>query len=868
MAVPLYLIRKLLDATWQHLKLDEKRFPKNELEKYLHSIPTATLELEHSTAFPSMVTKMLSQAKETGLSFTSFSIYLLNRRSQQITHYLLHPPPVGWATLSLSEVPVEDRVYTTRQPEMWKETGSDKLLWHLAMPSTLGVAKITDEREKGFSPIDQRRLEQLAGLLEMLVVRHRDLHRLEMLNAKVFQVGADLTAIHDGSYDLAGKTQDEVAQKIIHTVTTRLSLDRAGIFLRDPEKDILCGRWGVDEKGKLVPISGTVFELYPKQPETLTEAAQIARGELNYFLTQDLDGEGRKSTEGDIRASVAVPMRVGNRITGVIAADNYFTHRPIHEHQVQPLMILANQGAGALEHAKLYEELRESEQRYQTLVEHAPEAIVVFDADTDRFVEANENAVRLFGLERTALFQVGPVDMSPPNQPNGCLSSEVAQEKIQRALAGDTLVFEWMHRTAAGEDLCCEKRLVRLPAAGRHLVRASITDITERKRAEEEKAILEKQLRQAQKMEAIGQLTAGIAHNFNNALQTITGNLELTLLEIPESFKSPLRDAKGASYRAAEMIQQLMLFSRQGRSEHQTVTIQTVIDTTVDMCRKMFDRRINIDAEALDTLPGILGNAGQLQQVFLNLCLNARDALDGLDRPSPRITLVADTLHMDTDPLKVSPQVRPGWYTRVRVTDNGVGMDDETKSHVFEPFFTTKESGKGTGLGLSTVFAIVRDHQGWVECESDLGAGTAFSVYLPATEQETAPEKGEEIDSRPGGTETILVIDDEEMVRDTLARCLKRGGYTVVMGEDGKDGLEVFQRERNKIALVLLDLSMPRMSGPEVLVKLRAIDPQVKVVIMGGYIADKTAYPDAQAILQKPIRLQELLQMVRTVLDA
>ena len=217
---------------------------------------------------------------------------------------------------------------------------------------------------------------------------------------------------------------------------------------------------------------------------------------------------------------------------------------------------------------------------------------------------------------------------------------------------------------------------------------------------------------------------------------------------------------------------------------------------------------------------------------------------------------------------KVAPMtVSKGEYARVRIKDNGVGMDERTRARVFEPFFTTKETGKGTGLGLSTAYAIVRQHHGWIEYESRLGAGTVFSVHLPASlsfgVQEAEPKK-----APARGTETILAIDDEAMIRRLLDSQLSRFGYTVLLGESGKDGLELFGRHMDEISLVLLDLSMPNMSGREVLPALRSLNPDIRVIILSGYPADTEEFPDAQAVIQKPFRKEDLAEKVREVLDA
>ena len=351
-----------------------------EREKIVTSIRCSTLRLDDTAEFPSLVAEILSQVKGTGFSFSALSIYLLDAEPSQATHYFLFPLPIGWDTVLLAEETVERQVNATGKPRGWKDTSAGQSLWHLTIPTPLGAVKISDLREEGFSATEQIFLEQLAHSLEMLVLRHRDLYALEMEKAQIVRVDADLMALYNGSYKLSGETQDEVVQKIIQTATTLLPFDRAGVFLRDD--DLLRGAWGVDEKGRVVPIPNTVFPLYPERPEDLTETARIALGEREFFLSQDLDGEGRRSVEGDIKANVNVPMRVENQIIGVLAADNYFTGQSILREQATSLMILANQGAIALEHARLYGNIQAEIMERRCVEEELEQEYRLRDADS------------------------------------------------------------------------------------------------------------------------------------------------------------------------------------------------------------------------------------------------------------------------------------------------------------------------------------------------------------------------------------------------------------------------------------------------------------------------------------------------------
>ena len=374
---------------------------------------------------------------------------------------------------------------------------------------------------------------------------------------------------------------------------------------------------------------------------------------------------------------------------------------------------------------------------------------------------------------------------------------------------------------------------------------------------------LEGQLRQAQKMEAIGRLTAGIAHNFNNLLQGVIGNLSLAGEEVNENARQMLRDAETSALRGADLVRQLLVFSRQSaRPQYEPVDAAQLIGDTLAICRKTFDRSIRLEGELVTGLPSVLGHRAQLEQALLNLLINARDAVTEAGTRRPEIRVNAGLVEM-AEGAQAEPDIRPGQYVRLAVIDNGPGMDEVTRQHIFDPFFTTKEVGAGTGLGLSTVYGIVRQHGGWVECDARPEAGAVFAMFLPvaaaAPLEEEAPEE-----VAAGGSETLLVVDDEEAVRRTTARILEHFGYRVLEASEGESALRLVRQE--EIDLVLLDLSMPGMSGTEVNRELREIAPDIKVVLFTGYAPDSQDARAADGIIQKPFTADAIAREIRRVL--
>ncbi len=410
----------------------------------------------------------------------------------------------------------------------------------------------------------------------------------------------------------------------------------------------------------------------------------------------------------------------------------------------------------------------------------------------------------------------------------------------------------------------------------------SFVDVTEAKMIEEEKRVMEEQLQQSQKMEAIGRLAGGIAHDFNNLLTVITGNLSIASMHAPDVLKRYINNALMASNKSAELVQQILLFSRKARTEFQRLDLAQIISDTADLLRQTIDRRIEL---VTDIEPGkwiCTADPGQMQQVVMNLVVNARDAImecmeegmnnspDGVVTKDYRIALSLKGINIDEENAPMHPEARRGSFVVIGISDNGKGIEQNTMRHIFEPFFTTKEKEKGTGLGLSTVMGIVKQHAGWIEVESTPGSGTSFFVYLPR--DENLPEVKKEAGPAYGDTKrdaTILVVDDEEMIVNLLKTILEARGYHVLTALDGNDALEIY-REKGPVDLVILDLSMPRLSGKEILKQLMKMDPSAKVIISTGY-SIKEQLPELKAMgakgfLEKPFAVETVSDMVLDVL--
>jgi PAS domain S-box-containing protein len=393
-------------------------------------------------------------------------------------------------------------------------------------------------------------------------------------------------------------------------------------------------------------------------------------------------------------------------------------------------------------------------------------------------------------------------------------------------------------------------------SAEQAVVVGAVIDVTERRERDE-------RLRQAQKLEAVGQLTAGIAHNFNNMLMGILPNVELAARAAPAEIVPFLRNAEHSAQRAADLVRQLTTFAGRSRRQERTVEpIALLVERSVALCRTTFDQRIAFITH-LESAARVRIDPGQIQQALLNLLINARDALADPSILSPHVTIDVDVVPAGAAEL----EGRMGDFVRVRVSDNGAGMDAATLARLYEPFFTTKEVGKGTGLGLATTHAILREHGGLISCSSEPGRGTTFALYLP--NESAAADAAREVaaSQAPRGTETVLVVDDEPAVRGVATEILVAAGFDVKAAASGEEAIALLSDAPTAAAVrvVLLDVSMPGMPSRDLRARLRALAPSARIVYFTGYAFDAADAEDA--VLEKPVTRARLLATIRSVLD-
>jgi PAS domain S-box-containing protein len=506
------------------------------------------------------------------------------------------------------------------------------------------------------------------------------------------------------------------------------------------------------------------------------------------------------------------------------------------------------------------EGLQESERRYRTLFESATDAVMVLK--DERFIDCNLRTLDVFGCSREEFIGSGPTRFSPSQQPDGRASRESAAAKLEAALAGNPQIFEWMHVRADGTPFDAEVSLTRIDLlSGTHIV-ATVRDVSERKK-------LESQLRQSQKMEAIGQLAGGVAHDFNNLLTVITGYAGILSMELqgnPDQHEL-VEQILQAADRSAKLTAQLLAFSRKQAIAPKPADLNDLIRGVEALLLRVIGEDIDVSTNLAPGRMLAMVDPVQIEQVVMNLATNARDAM-----PSGGIfSISTERVDVEASFAKLHGLAGAGPYCLVRVSDTGVGMDKEIRQRIFDPFYTTKAVGKGSGLGLSIVYGIVRQHKGDVDVYSEPGKGTTFRIFLPLN-----PEAEVRLEERAGPApkgrgETVLVAEDSDNVREFVTRLLGNSGYAVIEAANGEEAVTSFRDNAERIELVLLDVIMPKKSGKEAWNEIRAMKPAVRALFFSGYTADiierNGLLDENLELLSKPVSPTELLTKVRAVLD-
>ena len=577
-----------------------------------------------------------------------------------------------------------------------------------------------------------------------------------------------------------------------------------------------------------------------------------------------------------VRSFLGVPLEVGDRVYGWVYLADKLAGLEFTEEDSRILTALAAQVALAFENAERFrtieehthlleteiEERKRAEDRFHTLVETAPTAIVIAD-EKGRIVEMNAQALRVFGYDRGELIGKNVETLLPERLrcSHQDHRSGYMKEPHSRPMG---VGMELLASRKDGTEFPVEVSLGPLVTREGVLVSSTIVDITLRKQ-------MEQQFRFSQRMEAIGKLAGGVAHDFNNLLTVILGSADVLLEKHPPDppARRKLELIRQAGSSAADLTRQLLAFSRQQMLQPRVLELKEVLNRAQKLLARLIGDDISLTVSVEPSLGYICADPGQIEQVLLNLAVNARDAMP----KGGRLSIEASNTDLDESYKQEHHQVVPGQYVVIAVEDSGCGMDRKTQARIFDPFFTTKELGKGTGLGLATVYGIVKQSGGYIWVYSEIGRGTSFKIYLPRVEpsgQTPAPKESDK--SSVHGSETILLAEDSDSLREMARDYLESIGYNIIEAASGKEALERARDFAGPIHLLLTDVVMAEMGGPELAEQLLALRPGVKVIFASGYTNDAIArngvLDTAVVFIQKPYRPKALAQKIREVLTA
>jgi PAS domain S-box-containing protein len=509
------------------------------------------------------------------------------------------------------------------------------------------------------------------------------------------------------------------------------------------------------------------------------------------------------------------------------------------------------------ERKRAEEDLKQAEERFSKAFRSNPEGFSISTVREGRYLEANDAFLRMIGYERSEVIGHTSAELRIWEE------SEERSAMIAKLLdRGSIREEDVQFRTKAGKirQIRLSAELIQLQ--GEVCLLGVSRDVTEQN-------LLEDQLRQAQKMEAVGRLAGGVAHDFNNLLGVIIGYSELVSSALPADsvMRKRVEAIKQAGQRAASLTTQLLAFSRKQALQPRVVNLNSVVSETEKLLRPLLGEDIECSIVLEPKLGRVKADAGQIVQVIMNLAVNARDAMPR----GGKLIIETENKTVEEGTLVQGIPIQPGFYVTLVIRDSGIGMDEETSARIFEPFFTTKPVGKGTGLGLATVYGIVEQSGGCIVVDTAVGEGTAFTIYFPRTD-EVAKLPALTVLAKPTpASGTVLLVEDELGLRTVVDESLRQEGYSVLLAANGMDALQVAQRYQGPIQLLITDVIMPFVSGPELAQSLRALRPETRVLYMSGYTADKladhpTLDPDL-ALLQKPFKLSDLAQKVRDLLD-
>ncbi|MBZ5684137.1 MAG: PAS domain S-box protein [Acidobacteriia bacterium] len=669
-----------------------------------------------------------------------------------------------------------------------------------------------------------------------------DRKRVEALSSALYRVAEKSSSAHELQQFFAA----------VHGIVDELMhAKNFYIAIYDPATELLSFPYFVDEQDSAPPpkrLGKGLTDYLIRTGESLLATPEVLEGMEN---RGEVARNGSKSLDW-----MGVPLKVNNHTFGALVVQTYSKNIRYGERDKEILTFVARQVASAVEIKRNEQALRRSEARYRSLVQSSVYGIYRSSLE-GRFLDVNPALITMLGY-------ASPEEVLLLDPENDVFAQAEEHDRLidefRRTGRLDGFEVKWKRKDGSAITVRISGRAVSSADEPADVLEAIAEDVTDRR-------ALEDQFRQAQKMEAVGRLAGGVAHDFNNLLMVISGYAEVILAQVDPA--SPLlekgRAIQLAADRATTLTRQLLAFSRKQLLELKVVDVNAIVQDMERLLRPLIGENIDLVTVLSPEAAHTRADAGQLEQVIMNLVVNAKDAMPA----GGRLTLRTENVVLDENHRRGQQFIRPGNYVTLMVSDTGMGMDRETQSRIFEPFFTTKEKGKGTGLGLSTVYGIVKQSGGYVMVQSELGRGTTFQIYLPLVKG-TVEKRSVTVPEAVGGTETILLVEDEESVRQLVRDTLSAKGYKVLEAENGEAGFAAAASHQGKLDLVITDVVMPGMGGREMVKQLIETRPGIKVLYLSGYTEDAIisdgSIEKGTAFLQKPFTLQSLSRKVREVL--
>lgn len=572
--------------------------------------------------------------------------------------------------------------------------------------------------------------------------------------------------------------------------------------------------------------------------------------------------------------TITRPLQRIMKVFSVGAMGNYSARLPIdRKDEFGQLARYFNRFMDEIKNSR--DQLELSENRFRTLFEKSADARIIIEGD--RYTECNETAVKMIGAaSREEVLGLNPKHLSPEFQPDGKRSSEKAAKLIQEAQKKGSVIFTWQQKRLNGELFPAEVELTSIPYKDKNILHVLLHDITHQKE-------IEQQLVQSQKMETVGTLAGGLAHDFNNVLGGIVGIVSLLKFQMDQggvddaTLNNHLNTMEHAGRRATAMVQQLLALSRKQEVTLVPVDLNLSLKHVRKIAENSFDKSVILDFTPWPEDAMTLADPGQIEQVILNCCVNGAHAMTIMRHNDGKAggTLQLAITKIQTDAIfkNLYPDATARQYWCIAIRDFGVGMDDDIREKIFDPFFTTKEKNQGTGLGLSMVYNIVKDLKGFVRVESTPGKGSEFFLYFPVkSDTVLSPEKTTAARLKSlSGEGLILIIDDEEIMREMATNILREFGYRTLTANDGKQGVALFREHQQETAAIILDMAMPVMSGKEAYLEIRKIDPSAKVLLASGFLQDERVQEILDlgvcGFVQKPYSVNRLVEELKTVLE-